>query len=666
MNKRILLIMFVIFQAGKIRAANYAPVVKIESPRSGFNLIDVEKEIKFKGKAIDLEDGELSGKSLIWTSDIDGFIGYGSSFSVKLSKGFHIIILKATDSKHSLSRDSIFITIGSLSKIAEPVADPKLEKPKPKITEIKKPQVKKSLGPSIVFLFVPSFGSLENLRGKLLNADPNDFAITTYIMVEGVWFSKPSTTKIKEDGTWICDITTVENDDLAIKIVSYLIPDGYKPPMISGEFWIFKEIEEKSLAKIEVIRKIRSGKVTILQEIDQEILAKGSVPTIGLTYIPQYGSLENLEGQVLNADFGQLAIVVYIKVDGFWWTKPYLDYPITMINELGNWKCDITTGGFDETATMIVAYLIPAGYNPPVSFGSTQIPQELEEKALAKASANRTKPVSVKVPIKAQASIKLAGICYGLSSDRMEEDVQIASKITRTVRTFGCTGALSKIPIFCEKFKVDCYLGAWLGRNKIENREEIRSIINLADQYPKSIKALIIGNEVLLRKDLTEEELVAQIKQVWYTTIDMPVTTAEIWSIWLKSIKLVDAVDFLTIHIHPYWDGIPIEKAAIYVAETWQTVRKAFPDKRVVIGETGWPSAGEIKGEAVPSEENQARFLKEFAKIAEIKGIEYFYFELFDEKWKERIEGKVGAHWGIYNSNRSLKEHIKDSVSFEL
>lgn len=404
-------------------------------------------------------------------------------------------------------------------------------------------------------------------------------------------------------------------------------------------------------------------------------------PAIGLTYVPKYGSTENLQGRVLNADPKDFAVAVYIEVDGGWWTKPYWDSPVTKINNDKTWVCDITTGGIDETATRIVAYLIPRNYQPPLATGDfEELPQELEEKALAKAEARRGVSGNILL-IGSERSVQIKdvenvrGFCYGPFWDNenpdmgvfpllegLKTDIGFIPNVSPVIRTYGCANTLSSIPELCEKVGVDCYVGAWLSKYKIENGKEVESIIQIANKYLKSVKSLIIGNEVLLRKDMTEDELVAHIRQVKKST-KLPVTTAEIWSVWVNHRNLANEVDFLTIHIHPYWEGIPVEKAAEYVVKTWKDMKNIFPGKRIVIGETGWPSKGKDNGQAVPSEKNQARFFREFSQLAEEKGIEYFYFQLFDEKWKDKFEGKVGAYWGIYNSDGSLKTNLKELVS---
>lgn len=406
-------------------------------------------------------------------------------------------------------------------------------------------------------------------------------------------------------------------------------------------------------------------------------------PAIGLTYVPKYGSTENLQGRVLNADPKDFAVAVYIEVDGGWWAKPYWDNPVTKINNDGTWVCDITTGGIDETATRIVAYLIPINYEPPLASGDLQLPQALEDNAVAKAEVRRgaSGKISVipeiKPGIDVQRSI-LKGVCYGPFRDNENPDMGVFpfldelnadlefisnSKIAAAIkiRMYGSTDTPAEIPALCEKFGVECYLGVWLSKYNIENKKEIESIIRIANQGLRNVKTLIVGNEVLLRKDMTEEKLISYIREVKKSTI-LPVTTAEIWAVWKEHPQLANEVDFLTAHIHPYWEGIPINKAAEYVVNKWKDMKSLFPNKRIVVGETGWPSEGKTVNSAIPSKENQARFFKEFIQLAEREDIEYFYFELFDEKWKDKFEGKAGAHWGIFNSDGSPKDLLKDLI----
>jgi exo-beta-1,3-glucanase (GH17 family) len=268
---------------------------------------------------------------------------------------------------------------------------------------------------------------------------------------------------------------------------------------------------------------------------------------------------------------------------------------------------------------------------------------------------------------------KLAGICYGPARDgedpnmgvmpteqNLQEDIHLISQLADSIRTYGITGSLQKIPMFCEETGLNCYPGAWISSQKEYNNKEIQSLIQVGKQGLKSVKALVVGNEVLLRQELSERDLVAYIKEVKGKT-SLPVSTAEPWYIWLEHHELAETVDVLLVHIYPYWDGIALENAAEYVFAKWRSVKESFPGKVVVIGETGWPTQGDRIGEAVPSEQNQKEFVSRFLMLNRTYDTEYFMFQVFDEKWKEKYEGPVGAHWGLYYSNGCIKPLLADA-----
>lgn len=270
---------------------------------------------------------------------------------------------------------------------------------------------------------------------------------------------------------------------------------------------------------------------------------------------------------------------------------------------------------------------------------------------------------------------KFTGLCYGPHRDNenpdagiqptvseLSEDLAFIANLTNSIRTYGITDNLEQIPILCQQYGIDCYPGAWISRYECENERQIDSLIQIANLNLSHVKGLIVGNEVLLRNDISEQKLIEFINRVKSST-NLPVATAEIWFDWLEHPQLAQAVDILFVHIYAYWDGVAVEEGANYVLEKWNELRAKYPDKTIVIGETGWPSQGAIRGNAIPSEENQRRYLSDFISMAESHNIDYFYFEIFDEKWKSKQgEGEAGSHWGLYYSNGSLKPLLADLV----
>jgi hypothetical protein len=189
--------------------------------------------------------------------------------------------------------------------------------------------------------------------------------------------------------------------------------------------------------------------------------------------------------------------------------------------------------------------------------------------------------------------------------------------------------------------------GGWLGRDLDVNETEVEALIEVSQNV--SLESAIIGNEVLLRHDLTEDQLIDYIERV-KAAVDVPVTSAEVAGILVQHPRLMEAVDYYLVHIYAYWEGVPIEDAARFVVDKYHEIQALAGGKRVVIGETGWPSAGLPNGGAVPSPENQRRFLREFLTLAQNEGVEFYYFAAFNELWKG--EGGVGPFWGMLDAER--------------
>jgi hypothetical protein len=92
-------------------------------------------------------------------------------------------------------------------------------------------------------------------------------------------------------------------------------------------------------------------------------ISDGSNPSIWFTSVPSIGSFADLKGSVSDVQPSTHRVVVYILVSGTWWIKPFFG-SLTSIESKGTWTCDITTGGHDESATRIAAYVVSTGYVP--------------------------------------------------------------------------------------------------------------------------------------------------------------------------------------------------------------------------------------------------------------------------------------------------------------
>jgi len=239
------------------------------------------------------------------------------------------------------------------------------------------------------------------------------------------------------------------------------------------------------------------------------------------------------------------------------------------------------------------------------------------------------------------------------SKDEIRSDMLLLQGLVREIRSYGSTNGLEFIPKLAAEFDLQVTAGAWLGTDKENNAREIRNVVHNANTY-RNIKQLIVGNESLLRGDLTEDELRAYLRAVREKTAK-PVSTAEPWHVWMDHPALAEDVDFIAIHVLPYWEKIPVDQAVTWTLDRYWDVVRAFPGKRVLLAEVGWPSDGERRAAAKTGQDKQALYLRQFLPLAQEQGIEYYIIEAFDQPWKRPIEGIVGGHWGIFDQHRQAK-----------
>jgi exo-beta-1,3-glucanase (GH17 family)/cellulose synthase/poly-beta-1,6-N-acetylglucosamine synthase-like glycosyltransferase len=235
----------------------------------------------------------------------------------------------------------------------------------------------------------------------------------------------------------------------------------------------------------------------------------------------------------------------------------------------------------------------------------------------------------------------------------------LAGKVT-AVRTYSSLKSLGQIADIASRHQLKVALGAWLDRDLATNEAEIAAAIRIANTHPNVIR-LVIGNEVILRNDLGVAELARQLDRV-RAAVEQPVSTAEPWHVWIEHPELVEHVDYIAVHLLPYWEGIPVEQAVDYLAQRVEVLQRAYPGKLVVIAEVGWPSGGRTREAAVASTSNQAMFLRRFVQRARNEGYIYYIMEAFDQPWKARYEGAVGAYWGVYNVDREPKFAFVDPI----
>lgn len=238
-------------------------------------------------------------------------------------------------------------------------------------------------------------------------------------------------------------------------------------------------------------------------------------------------------------------------------------------------------------------------------------------------------------------------------AEDIERDMEVLSQKTRAIRLYNSEPAVESIPALAKKFNMKVIASAWLDADSANNLIEVDAAIRLAGRN-RNVSRLILGNETQLHQTVPREELLKYLKEA-RKRLRSPVSTAEPWDFWMQHPDLVEEVDFIAIHILPYWVEVPVSEAVDYVISKYWVVKKAYPHKMVIIAETGWPSNGPQKGAAEASLANQAWFTREFIRRAEEQKIPFNIIEAFDQPWKSKTEGIAGEHWGIMDANRKEK-----------
>jgi len=235
---------------------------------------------------------------------------------------------------------------------------------------------------------------------------------------------------------------------------------------------------------------------------------------------------------------------------------------------------------------------------------------------------------------------------------RVRSDLKILAPTTRAVRTYSSTGGVELVPAIAGEFGLKATIGAWIDKDQNRNEREIRSVIDLARRN-SNVNGIVVGNETIFRGEQKVDDLVKLIHRV-KRDVKVPVTTGEIWHVWMEHPELASAVDFIAAHILPYWEGFSEKVAVEQAILIYDKLREAYPGKRVVIAEFGWPSAGYNLKNANPGTFEQAEVLRTFVRKAEAFGIDYNIVEAIDQPWKI-FEGGVGPYWGIFDAARQPK-----------
>lgn len=244
-----------------------------------------------------------------------------------------------------------------------------------------------------------------------------------------------------------------------------------------------------------------------------------------------------------------------------------------------------------------------------------------------------------------------------VTPEMIEADLTLLRPLTGCVRTYGLDHGLDAVPGVAARVGLQVALGAWIGRDPVANEAQVERALELARAYPGVVDRLVIGNEVLLRRELSPQALAALLERARARS-PVPVTYADVWEFWRRHAQvLLPHVDLAAIHVLPYWEDEPVAvgQAVEYVHRVAQEMRQALAPKPVWVAETGWPAAGRARGPAQAGREAQARFVRELLAREEREPIGFNLIEAFDQPWKRRLEGPMGGAWGLFDAQGRLR-----------
>src|SRR6185312_11217953 len=246
------------------------------------------------------------------------------------------------------------------------------------------------------------------------------------------------------------------------------------------------------------------------------------------------------------------------------------------------------------------------------------------------------------------------------TDDEINSDLKLLSGKTDSVRTYTMEGTIADVPKLAAPYGMKVMLGAWVDSDKQKSEAQVDKLIEVARSNP-DVEQVLVGNETVLTGILPTEDLIGYLDKV-RGSVRQPVGTAETWSTWMLHPELVDHVDFLGVHMLPYWEGVDVDQAVGYIDDRMSDLEKRYPDKPIIIDEVGWPSYGRTRHAAVASPANEAMFLRRFIDLARRREWTYRLMEAFDQPWKEQTEGAVGAYWGVWDVSRQPEFAMRSPI----
>jgi len=259
---------------------------------------------------------------------------------------------------------------------------------------------------------------------------------------------------------------------------------------------------------------------------------------------------------------------------------------------------------------------------------------------------------------------KMHGICFSpyegsqkpgdpITETQVRRKLELLRPYADWIRVFSCTEGNEIIPRLAKEYGFQTLVGAWLGEERDKNVLEINALVELANNGFVDVAA--VGNEVMYREEMEEEELIAYILRVKKQIPKIPVGYVDAYYEFSNRPMITEACDVILANCYPYWEGCHIDYSLLYMKQMYYQAQQAAPGKRIIITETGWPSQGDALGAAEPGHENALKYFINAQNWSKKEGVEMFYFSAFDESWKVGAEGSVGAFWGLWDEREQRK-----------
>ncbi len=254
----------------------------------------------------------------------------------------------------------------------------------------------------------------------------------------------------------------------------------------------------------------------------------------------------------------------------------------------------------------------------------------------------------------------LHGLCFSPYTEGQKPGTQLTKEQVRArlsiiapnvgwIRSFSCTEGNELVPIVAKEMGLKTLVGVWLDDDTSTNERELQGAFDLLEQGV--VDMLAVGNEVMLREEMSQQQLVDYIQRAKVVAKDIPVGYVDAYYLFEENPNVADACDIIFANCYPFWEGYPIEHALVYMKDMYYRAKAVAGDKPVIISETGWPNKGSLEGQALPSEENAMRYFIDAHRWTQQSDIPLFYFSAMDEAWKVEVEGDVGAFWGLWDKD---------------